>query len=224
MARKKKADKLAEEIAEHIIHGMGNNQFKYKVSKKGKHLLKDDDLGLLLLITERKTASEFEKIIYDLEKFQRKKIGRTNYSVILYKDGKMYFRSGHNFDNQLQSLRYKQKEYLSLKNYTPKEIRRIITLTPAEKYFTNDEYYGSDGGSILYYQPKSERLKKTLVTFDFEPVTLDYSHKNDWYLENEKQSKLYFIWNSFTMHKGIIDKRLFDFKTDNDFFKNYSKE
>lgn len=132
--------------------------------------LKVGSSGLVLLVDRAFNKKDFNTLylhagIYSERWDNATGKPMTRFAVVFFKDGKTYFRSA------AKEVTFKQKLELSLKKYSPQEIHRIISCQFAEKAMI-----GRRRGRIQYYQPDSERLGQALVSFEYRPVWLDYSH------------------------------------------------
>jgi len=126
---------------------------------------------------------------------------RDNIAMVLYKDGKTFFRNAaHGTEAGLKGVRYKSTLDLSLKNYDQDEVNRMIALRPEEKFIADFR------NTVQYYQPESAGLDQGLVSFRFEPVTFDYSHipANERYGPIQEESKRTYIWTRRSFSAGPL--------------------
>ncbi len=130
------------------------------IHNKKTNYIKVGDDGVVLLVDKIFRGKNFDKIYSEaMRDFSR--VG-----TLFFKDGKTYFR------NAAKDNYFRQERGLSLKNYTNKEMNKMIMFRPEEK-IVYDEIYTE---SLQYYQPESERLEEKIATFRFKPVTFDYTH------------------------------------------------
>ena len=182
-----KADKTINKMVDYI---MGQDSSLELRVLQGHHVLRKDG-EFLFLLPRRYSNQEYDSA--------KNLIGRLDHAdplivkPVFLKDGTTYFRSSLSEKNDLKPI--VSKKHRSLKNYTPAQLRRIISLTPLEKRFVP---------SVHYYQPQSERLEEGLITYHFGNVTYDYSHipseRRSCSVNND--SGRLFIWSYYLVHQG----------------------
>lgn len=86
----------------------------------------------------------------------------------------IYFKNKNNFFIRLADNESWRTDK-SLKNYTTEEINRMLRLRDLEKIGLNNcSLFNSP--TLVYYQPKTERLEESVRTFETDRVILDYTH------------------------------------------------
>ncbi|MEM4637470.1 MAG: hypothetical protein QXK76_00410 [Candidatus Woesearchaeota archaeon] len=167
--------KQQKEMLDYIVSKLeGNYSNVDPMTRKLSHgidtnYIKVDD-GLILLVDKFFLVKEginnkntLKDIYAKAINFSKEKYNNCNVGFIFYKDGKNFFRAA-------APKHYYKSKGLSLKNYSEKEIKRIIFFRPEEKFVYDIK------GILQYYQPKSEKLEEGIITYEFEPVIFDYSH------------------------------------------------
>lgn len=144
------------------------------------YLLVDDE-GIVFSVDCAYPNNALRKVLQGVRQNKR-----TNQGVVLYKDGKLFFRAG------APKNYFKKEKRLSLKHYSTEQIQNMVIFRPEEHYI-----YESRKGNIQYFQPESPRLEQVVATFSFKPVEYDYSHelRGEFQPENRTSSKR-FIWTS----------------------------
>lgn len=161
---------------------------KKLVTNFKSNYIKVNDDGLVILCDREYTADAFKKFV------RAAKDQYENVAVVFLKDGKTYFRTAN-------PRAHIQGDGRSLKNYTPEQLQRIMLLRPEEQHFVS----GKSGGTIQYYQPKSDRLEECLVEYKFQTVQFDYSHVgNDRFQPLNRTSVREYEWKSKNEHKGPV--------------------
>lgn len=158
----KRAEK---EHAIQFICGRLEDSGNYKIQKK--------DLSSIL-VSDLENGSNIELIIPNRSFIgaaknytNRVRSNRSNQiytSPVLYKDGKEAFGRMCDTNKSWRTDR-------SFKRYTLQQINQMIHLRKIEK-----EIIGHFGRNLTYFQPKTERLEDSLISYDFEKVFLDRSH------------------------------------------------
>jgi len=161
MTKKKQRQRMKEYLVEGLRAGSAskvehhtNNQF----FQDFEYTLIEVDDSYVFLVDQEFTGNKFERL------FLRTRGDRLNAAFIVLKDGKTFFRSA------AQKNQFKRRYNLSLKEYSPEEIQRLMTLRPEEVLLSERNRV------VQYYQPESERLQEGLVNVRFTPAQYDYSH------------------------------------------------
>ena len=155
------------------------------------------DNGIVLLVDQTYPEECFKRVYNDvsLQRNDKQEPRFSRKAVVFYKDGKTFFRSsmaGRGGKAELESMRFKQKYKLSLKNYSTEDLRKMITFRPEEILAFN-----SIDSLLQYYQPKSERLEEGIISYNFTPVHFDYSHLAGIdFRPSDTDSKRLHIWES----------------------------
>ena len=158
------------------------------VRNTNTNYLEVDDNGLVILVDKKYTGPGFRALCRELAG------GKTDVAVVFFKDGTTFFR------NAMEANYFKSEHDLSLKHYTPEQMRRMILLSP-EEIFIQDR-----GRDIQYYQPDSERLEEGIETFTFRPARFDYSHiSSDRFIPSNADSKRLFIWGDRRHEPGDLE-------------------
>lgn len=161
---------------------------KKLVTNFKSNYIKVNDKGLVILCDREYTGESFGKFI------RAAKDQYDDVSVVFLKDGETYFRTAN-------PRAYAQADGRSLKHLTPERVRRIMLLRPEEQRFVN----GKSGGTIQYYQPKSDRLEECLVEYKFQTVQFDYSHVgSERFQPLNRTSVREYEWKSKNEHKGPV--------------------
>jgi hypothetical protein len=84
---------------------------------------------------------------------------------IFYKDGKTAFVRA------VDGNAWRRES--TLKNYSDREINQMLNLRKLESSTMQ-----RTGDTLIYYQPKTDRLVESIRHFEMGPVTFDYSHVN----------------------------------------------
>jgi hypothetical protein len=125
--------------------------------------------------------------------------GRVHIAYLVFKDGKTFFRNAaHGEEAGLSGVKYKSDKGLSLKDYTPEQVRRMITFRPEEKYVRRRNMDNTGNfGWVQYYQPASEGLEEGVESFRFGNVTfnLDHLDSSARFGETYRDSERLFIWD-----------------------------
>ena len=154
------------------------------------------DNGIVIIVDDKYENNTLE-ILYEkaVRQTQKAKHPQT-VSLVFLKDGKTFFRSA------AQNNRWKSQMYMSLKDYSDEEINRIITFRPEEEFARSQ----NRESRLQYYQLESERLKESVVTYKFVPVTFDYSHipSNKRFGPMQVESRKLRIWNQTLSHSGKL--------------------
>lgn len=190
------SQKQQKEMLDYLIAKLENNYSNVNpMTRKLSHgidttYIKVDD-GLLLLIDKGFLVKENGRNINTLEKvydkalnFSKAKYNNHNVGLVVYKDGENFFRAA------APKHHYKSEKGLSLKNYSNKDLHKMIFFRPEEKFIYKTT------GNVQYYQPKSEMLKQGIITYEFEPVIFDYSHidSNTRFKPHNKASEKDYLW------------------------------
>lgn len=140
-------------------------------------LIGGDTPGAVLLVDQVYPGNSFESFYAKINR------GR-NTGVAVLKDGITFFRSA------AEGKYFKKKHGLSLKNYTDAQMHRMMILRPEEKFLRETR------SLVQYYQPQSERLQESIISFKFEPVLFDYTHidSRTRFKPEEKHSERLFVW------------------------------
>jgi len=163
------------------LEGTGEKIDGSNVSGIGANCISVGNEGIVLLMDQTRSGSAFRKD-YGTAREDCSEVG-----IVFYKDGDTFFRS----DAQKSNSRLSEDR--SLKEYNPEQVRRMISLTPAEIFARNVK-----DGITQYFQPESERLGEGLETFKFTTVLFDYSHipAKDRYGHVRVPSKKIFLWEN----------------------------
>lgn len=154
------------------------------------------DKGLVFLVDQAFGGQNFKNL------FERAKSTSQNVAFVFYKDGKTFFRDGaHGEKSGLKGNRYKAKYGLSLKNYTDEQINKMITLRPEELFIADRKQW------LQYYQPASEQLAEGIESFQFKPVTFDYSHidSNTRFRPDDRDSSRLSMWLKRNHNGALLD-------------------
>lgn len=156
------------------------------------------DNGVVLLCDRTFPHEGFGRLMYKASQ------GYQRIAPVFFKDGETFFRA------KAGEVNYKSDKGLSLKNYTPEEISKMILFRPEEQ-----RVLGHAGGWMQYYQPQSERLNEGLESFYFVPVKYDYSHSDSRFVPDEKDSNKMFLWTERRHAEGklVLKDRLLASKT-----------
>jgi hypothetical protein len=158
-------------------------------------VLKDN--GLVLLVDEAFGKDQFARLFA-----KAAGVYSSAPAVVFYKDGKTFFRDGAYGEKAgLKGNRYKAKYGLSLKNYTDEQINKMITLRPEELFMTDRKPW------LQYYQPASEQLAEGIESFQFKPVTFDYSHidSNTRFRPDDRDSSRLSMWLKRNHNGALLD-------------------
>lgn len=120
----------------------------------------EDKKGVVLLVDREYPKDSLSRVYRYLRAYFL-----TNVASVLIKDGETFFRSA------MEKNYFKKERKLSLKNYSDKDLQRMILFRPEESFL-----FYIQKKKIQYFQPNSERLTKGLETFLFKEVIFDYSH------------------------------------------------
>jgi hypothetical protein len=82
-------------------------------------------------------------------------------SFLFYKDRENFFR----FSASDEREGFRQKYSRSLRHSTVEQRSKYMLLSPEERFVMDRR-----GGKIEYYQPKSENLEESLMSYHFKPV------------------------------------------------------
>ncbi len=85
----------------------------------------------------------------------------------------IFYKDGDSFFVRLAGKGHFKGDDRSLKNYGPEDLNRMVHLRGLEKLVLDMQ---DPCNSLVYYQPKTERLQESLREFDMVEVILDYSH------------------------------------------------
>lgn len=169
---------------------------------RSRYVKVDGKKGLVLLIDRHFGRADFEQLRSGArEQFE-------HVAVVFLKDGVTYFRS----DARHGHARTRGR---SLKHYSAQDANRMLLLRPEEiseweRIRTVDEKTAAER-ILQYYQPSSERLREGVVTFEFRPVTFDYSHVEEIHLPR-RESKRVYEWTDRWERRGAL-------KLEGDFLK-----
>lgn len=194
MINKKQQKEMLDYLVAKLENSYSNvNPMTRKLSHNiDTNYIKVDD-GLLLLIDKGFLVKENERNVNALDTVYRKALNFTksnydnsNVGLIIYKDGKNFFRAA------ATKHHYKSDKGLSLKKYNDEQLHKMIFFRPEEKFVYENS------GTMQYYQPESEKLSQGIVTYEFEPVIFDYSHinSNSRFKPTNKPSEKDHIWTS----------------------------
>lgn len=144
-----------------------------------RNYLEDSNLEILTANPELilVKADQFEKPVAVLLHGNKQKI-KDVYKVLTdnakegYNIANIFYKDGEHNLRRLGASAFKRDEK-SLKDYVHK-INDLISVNNIEKYFIQG--INSVPPKILYFQPKTERLKEGLRLYMMENVHLDYSH------------------------------------------------
>ena len=126
---------------------------------------------------------------------------------ILLKDGTTFFRSN------AKKLHYKSTYEKSLKRYDTIDINKIIIFSPEEIFAFNRNnpharLLPNPQSVLQYYQPQSERLVRGLVSYLFEPILFDYTHRPELmmsrFVDPSEHSKIRYQWTRAVRYDGKL--------------------
>lgn len=128
--------------------------------KKASYILVggEEGKGIVLLIDPTYTEQDF------LELYRKAKRHKKDVAVVVFKDGKTFFRSARYRGHQ------RRKPDRSLKKYSKRDLQNLLMLHPLEVFLADHRTY------TQYYQPESPRLREGIECFQFKPAVYDYSH------------------------------------------------
>jgi hypothetical protein len=194
MARKTQRDRNRSQMMEYLLPRLNHGDASYECFQKEREkvgivdYLKDQAHNKIVFMIDRPyTQKEFDQLL-----FLTKNAGYAGFVMVFYKDGKHYFRNAaQGIEGELQGVRFKQQQGLTLKHYDSTDVNRMIHLS-------RPEIAVQDWSSrVHYYQPASDRLDEMIVSYQFEPVIYDRTHI-PWQsrlCSTSEQSKKIFIWN-----------------------------
>lgn len=173
---------VVEPRTKEILQGSGDTDYL---------LLGKEKDGIILLVNRIYTKDSFNKI-YNGVRNQIPNIG-----VVLYKDGKTFFRSAMAGEEDTGIKRKRRK--MSLSHYTNEQKNRMISLRHEEKFLRER------GRQVQYYQPESAELEQGIVTYSFQPVEFRYDGPtlSGWNPE-DKHSERLFMWANRTFADGDL--------------------
>lgn len=162
MATKKEQERMKEYFAEKL-NGCGKTIEpcrKEIVEGITSNYIKVGNDGLVILIERQYPNGSLKKLHEAAGRH-----GWKNVAFVFYNDGKIFLRSAYE-DNL-----FKMERGLSLKNYTEKELKGLVQLTPAEIYVN------SIRKRVQYYNDNSVPfMDEELMSVKFEEVNPDYNH------------------------------------------------
>jgi len=143
------------------------------------NIIRVDSKGLVLLV-DRIYPNDSFPLLYRILKDKNESV-----AAVFFKDRVNFFRSA------AKKNYFGKKIRKSLQNYNDKDLQRMILLRPEE------EFLFGRGNELQYYQPKSEKLEESLVTYQYSNVTYDYSHipENERFTPVNKDSDKLYIWD-----------------------------
>jgi len=172
-----------------IVSGIVSN---YILIGSHKETRRDDKDGIILLIDKIYPKNSFNEIYEKVSDIDSLK---GNIGVVIFKDGKTFFR------NASEKNYFKKKKKLSLKNYTDDEMHKMILFRPEEIFLSKRKEW------LQYYQENSSLLKEGIVSFKFSPVIFDYNHIDSMerFKPNDVESERLHIWKKRIFHDGPIE-------------------
>jgi len=186
VARLESSDLKIESVTKELVSGIHSNYIN--VGDKGLVLLVDQ-------IYPCKKEANGKKVTVLKQAYQvLYNNGAKNIALVFLKDGKTFFRSSIDDENTgLKSIKPKQEERRSFKDYKERDLMRINTFRPEENFV-----FDKRKGIMQYYQPSSDGLSEAVLSYNFEPVSLDYGHiKNEYkYHPLDSMSKVWRIWKN----------------------------
>lgn len=152
--------------------------FEFVPGIKSNCILVDEE-GIVLLI-DRVYPDKTLNRVYSVAQSER-----SNIAPVLFKDGKTFFR------NAVEKNYFKKDKFLSLKNYSDKELNQMILFRPEEIFLNSKREW------VQYFQPRSERLEEGIESFKFRPVIFDYSHIDSYerFKPRDRTSERLHIWD-----------------------------
>lgn len=152
------------------------------------YLLFPQNSGIVVLVDQKYPNDQLRRLSQGL-----REQGFTNCAFIFYKDGETFFRSAAAGVDEtgIKSKYAKLQDDRSLKNYTPEDLRKMISFRPEEEFV-----YCLRSRNLQYYQPQSGGLEEGIESFKFEPVVFDYTHIPEEQRRGpaQKQSERLRIW------------------------------
>ncbi len=161
MTTKKQKNQMLDYLVDRLLN-CGKDivpRTKEMISGIDSNYIKVGDDGIILLVDQVYPNNALNKL------YRKAKKERENVGMVLYKDGKTFFR------NAAEKNYFKMREDLSLRKYSNDEMHRMISFRPEENFI-----YDKKERKLQYFQPDSERLPEGLITFEFRPVHFDYEH------------------------------------------------
>jgi len=148
------------------------------VEKKDSSYVLVGSKGIVLLIDRPYAKDAFLKLHSQARQSKR------DVAVVLFKDGKSYFRSAKHRGHQ------RRKKGRSLERYSVGDLQKLLMLHPIESFLAENRSY------VQYYQPDSPRLNEGIECFQFKPIVFDYTHipETKRFGPEKEKSKSLFLW------------------------------
>ena len=170
--------------------------------------------GIVILV-DRAYSEEIMAELYKSAweySMENSKNGAANASMIFYKDDETFFRSAAKslkFPDKGSVHYHKMMKDMGLKRYSMDDLRRAIEFRPEEQYYASLSIHRGKQIEMYYFQPESERLKRGIRRFMFEPMILDRTHLPSyhparWNGKTVENSKRLHIWRDDKMLEGKL--------------------